>query len=175
MKELPANIFKPSESSSVRSRVIFHANGNADVWIKCHRGVLSFNDKVVLQNGDELSDKRLYAVCSKAYKGTISFYRCIMFNTPASESYNLTQNSVQIIHCIQRHHWIAASNIGCPHNSVNIHDSLYYDLDAATYQIVKNMFGGDECEVHISEEGTSTTRCKRLWNICHCFYHLNCS
>lgn len=43
----------------MRSRVIFHANGNAGVWIKCHRVVLSFDDKVVLQNSDELSDKHM--------------------------------------------------------------------------------------------------------------------
>lgn len=63
------------------------------------------------------------------------------------QCFNLPQNSIQIIHCSQRDHWIAASNIGYPQNSVNIYDSLFNDLDAATYQIIKNMLGGDECEV----------------------------
>ena len=61
--------------------------------------------------------------------------------------YNFSLNFVQIIHCLRRHHWIAASNIGCPHNSVNVYDSLFSDLDAATYKLISNMFGEDECEI----------------------------
>ena len=59
LKEPPAKILKPSESSSRSLNTIFHANGDADTWVRCHRGVLSFNDKVILQNGGELSDKHI--------------------------------------------------------------------------------------------------------------------
>ena len=52
LKEPPAKIFKPSESRSMSSRAIFHAYGKANVWVRCHWGILSFNDKATLQNGD---------------------------------------------------------------------------------------------------------------------------
>lgn len=98
-------------------------------------GVLSFNDKATLQNGDKLSDKR--AICSNAQFSLIGGLCSTLLQY---QCFNLPQNSVQIIHYSQRHHWIAASNIGYPLNSVNIYDSLFNDLDAAIYQIIKNMF-----------------------------------
>lgn len=76
--------------------------------------------------------------------------------------YNLSRSSIQIIHCSQRHHWNVASNTGCPHNSVNVYDSSFTHLDAATFQIIKNMFGGDEYEVSMRKIRTSIRRYKRL-------------
>jgi len=146
LKEPPKKIFKLSDSTSMSSRTIFHDNGEADIWVRCHRGVLSFNDKATLQNGDELSDKHIQFV-QKLIKEQFPLFGGLCSTLLQDKCFNLPQNSVQIIHCSQRHHWIAASNIGCPHNLVNIYDSLFNDLDAATYQIIKNMFGGDECEV----------------------------
>ena len=130
LKELPTKIFKSSESSSMGSRA---ASGKADVW-------------ATLQNGDELSDKRMQ-FAQKLIKEQFPLIGGVCSTLLQDKSFNLPQNSLQIIHCSERHHWIAAFNIGCPHNSVNIYDSLFNDLDAATYQIIKNMYGGDECEV----------------------------
>lgn len=144
VKEPPAKIFKP-ELSSTSSKTIFHTNG--DIWVRCHRGVLSNSDKGILQNGDELSDKHIQ-FAQKLIKEQFPHISELCSTFLQDRCYNFSQNSVQIIHCIQRHHWIAASNIGCLCNSVNVYDSLFNDLDAATYRLINNMFGGnDECKI----------------------------
>ena len=65
--------------------------------------------------------------------------------------YNLNDGSVQIIHCLSRHHWIGVSNVGCSKNSVNLYDSLFPDVDATTCALIKNMFGGDECKISMKK------------------------
>ena len=67
VKEPPTKIFKPSKSSS-SAKPVFYPTGDPHVWVKCHRGVLSFNDKAILQNSGELSNKHSYSVCSKTNK-----------------------------------------------------------------------------------------------------------
>ena len=50
-------------------------------------------------------------------------------------------NQLQVFHCRQCHHWIAASSIGCPDNaSVNIYDSVFTSLDSCTIDVIKNHF-----------------------------------
>ena len=66
--------------------------------------------------------------------------------------YNLSHDSVQIIHCLGRHHWLAASNIGCAENSVNVYDSLFADVDATTCTLIKNIIGGDKCNISMKKE-----------------------
>ena len=59
LKKPPVKIFKLLESSSMSSRAIFNASSKVDIWVRCHWGVLSFNGKVTLQNGDKLPDKHM--------------------------------------------------------------------------------------------------------------------
>ena len=50
-------------------------------------------------------------------------------------------NQLQVFHCQQRHHWIAASSIGCHDNSsVNIFDSVFTSLDSCSIDLIKNHF-----------------------------------
>ena len=58
VREPPAKNFKPSESSS-SAKQIFYTTDDAHVWVRCHRGELSFNDKAILQNGSMFSDKHI--------------------------------------------------------------------------------------------------------------------
>ena len=173
LKEPPAKIFKPSESSSRSSKTIFHANGDADTWVRCHRGVLRFNDKVILQNGGELSDKHIQ-FAQKLIKEQFPLIGGLCSTLLQDRCYNLPLNSVQIIHCLRRHHWIAASNIGCPHNSVNIYDSLFSDLDAATYKLINNMFGEDECEISMRKVQVQAG-IKDCGVFATCFHSLSCA
>ena len=48
-----------SGSSNTSLKTMFNTNNDANIWVKCHRGLLSFNDKEILQKGDELSDKHI--------------------------------------------------------------------------------------------------------------------
>lgn len=66
------------------------------------------------------------------------------------------RNKLQIIHCRERTHWIAASNIGCQDCcSVDVYDSVFTSLDPITIEVIKNHFpdvkpfqkqvGGTDC------------------------------
>jgi len=63
--------------------------------------------------------------------------------------YNLHDGSVQIIVGITG--LIAVSNVGYNKNSVNVYDSLFPDVNAATSALIKNMLGGDECEISMKK------------------------
>ena len=52
-----------------------------------------------------------------------------------------TENTVQIIYCNKRSHWITASTKFCKFGQVNIYDSIFNKLDAETRITMKQMFG----------------------------------
>ena len=52
-----------------------------------------------------------------------------------------TANTVQIIHCEKRSHWIVASIIFAKSGCVNIYDTMFARLDAETRATVKKVFG----------------------------------
>ena len=127
-----------------------HANGDTEIWVQYDRTRLNLNDKIILQRGDELSDKHIqYA--QKLIKEQFPFIGGLFSTLLQEKCYNLHDGSVQIIHCLSRHHWIAVSNVGCNKNSVNVYDSLFPDVDATTCALIKNMFGGDECEISMKK------------------------
>ena len=60
VEEPPAKVLKSGSSSMHMSlKTMFKTNDDANIWIKCHRGLLSLNDKEISQKGDELSDKHM--------------------------------------------------------------------------------------------------------------------
>ena len=50
------------------------------------------------------------------------------------------KNKIQIIHCLQRQHWIVATTVGCEANMVKVYDSMFYSVDHATEKVVVNLF-----------------------------------
>ena len=96
-----------------------------------------------MQRGDELSDKH-NQFAQKLINEQFPLIRRLFSTLLQERCYN---GSVQIIHCLSRYHWIAVSNAGCSKNLVNVYDSLFPDVDATTCALIKNMFGGDECEI----------------------------
>ena len=52
-----------------------------------------------------------------------------------------TTNTIQIIHCKKRKHWIVASTKWCKPGDINIYDTLFSKLDAEGRHIIKQMFG----------------------------------
>jgi Ulp1 family protease len=49
-------------------------------------------------------------------------------------------DAVQVLHT-RGNHWIVASTIGCSVGEVNVFDSLYSSVDAATLNLLKQLFG----------------------------------
>ena len=52
-----------------------------------------------------------------------------------------TANTIQIIGCKKRRHWIVASTKWCKPGDVNIYDTLFIKLNTEGWGIVKQMFG----------------------------------
>ena len=50
------------------------------------------------------------------------------------------ENKLQIIHS-RGNHWIVVSSIGCETGVVNVHDSIYEEIDSNTQEVVFNIFG----------------------------------
>ncbi len=83
-------------------------------------------DKENLQNGGWLSDAHVYAA-SKLLKNQYPTQNGLL--SPLPLYHNLVWKSsntdfIQIIN-VCGHHWVCASNIGCPPNSCCVYDSLY--------------------------------------------------
>ena len=141
---------KSSSSASVQATLNLHTNGDTEIWVQCDRTWLNLNDKIILQRGDELSDKHIL-FAQKLIKEQYPLVGGLFSTLVQEKCYNLNHDSVQILHCLGRHHWIAASNVGCTENSVNVYDSLFSDVDATTCTLIKNMFGGDECKISMKK------------------------
>jgi len=50
------------------------------------------------------------------------------------------QNKLQIIHCRSRQHWIVASTLNCPLGEVKVFDSMFYNCDQETEDVIANLF-----------------------------------
>ena len=139
-----------SSSDSSMSVQTTYANGDTEIWVQYYRRRLNLNDKIILQRGDELSDKHIQ-FAQKLIKEQFPFIGGLFSTLLQEKCYNLHDGSDQIIHCLGRHHWIAVSSVGCNKNSVHVYDSLFPDVDATTCALIKNIFGGDECEISMKK------------------------
>ena len=56
-----------------------------------------------------------------------------------------TANTIQIIYCTRRKHWITVSTKGCAPGEVNVYDTIFDKLDYETRDIIKRMFSVKNC------------------------------
>ena len=52
-----------------------------------------------------------------------------------------TVNTIKIVHCNKRKHWVTVTTKWCQRNKVNVYDMLFNKLDFETKRVVKKMFG----------------------------------
>ena len=148
--ELESSTSSRDSCVSVQATLDLHVNGGTEIWVQHDRTRLNVNDKIILEEGEELSDKHIQ-FAQKLIKEQFPSFGGLFSPLLQDKCYNLHDGSVQIIHCLSRHHWIAVSNVGCNENSVNLYDSSFRDVDPTTYALIKNMFGGDQCEVSMKK------------------------
>ena len=73
------------------------------------------------------------------------------------------ENSVQIVHCAARHHWILATTVDCKQGEVKIFDSIFFNCDKETLKTMHTLF-----EL-ISEHPTITMcRCQKQGGTTDC-------
>ena len=51
-----------------------------------------------------------------------------------------TVNTIQIVHCNKRKHWVTVTSKWCQRNKVNVYDTLFNKLDFETKRVIKKMF-----------------------------------
>ena len=112
-----------------------------NVWVQCDVCTLNFEDKKIIETGMELTDRHIqYAQqLAKIQFSTIDGL-CSTLLQNKSHNY-LLHNSVQVIFCNSRSHWIMISNMNCNKEVVNVYDSLFKVLDDETMDVIKNYFG----------------------------------
>ena len=84
----------------------------SDVWVKYDTCVLNVKDKEIVDTGMELTD-RYIQFSQHLIKKQFSTIGGLCSTLLQKKRHDLPQNSIKIIFCTIRHHWIVASNMDC--------------------------------------------------------------
>ena len=109
-------------------------------WVSCGKHTLNISDKIVVESANELTDKHIqmaqYLIkCQFPLVGGLQ-------NTLKQQQLMIgcTADTMQVIHCNRRKHWIIASTKGCPAGVVNVYDTIFDKLDHESRGIIKRIF-----------------------------------
>ena len=118
---------------------------NYSEWVRRDKSVLSITDKMIIESGDELTDQHIQ-MAQYLLKSQFPLIGGL-YNTLKQRQrvIGCTTNTIQIIYCSRREHWIMVSTKGCPAGEVNVYDSIFDKLDYETRDIVKRMFLVKNC------------------------------
>ena len=93
--------------------------------------------------GAELSDLHIN-LAQRILKEQFSHINGLESTLLQGKRYTLTEdmvkNKIQIIHCLERHHWITASTVNNAPGEVTIMDSIFKSIDQETKLTVSNLF-----------------------------------
>ena len=53
---------------------------------------------------------------------------------------NHVENKIQIIHCLHKEHWIAATTVGCEANVIKVYDLNFHSIDHTIEEVIINLF-----------------------------------
>ena len=114
--------------------------GNRTLCITFDRHILQMIDKAVLEHGEELSDQHIQ-MAQSIVKKQFSLLGGLQ-NTLLQEQIVIgcTVNTIQIVHCNKRKHWVTVTTKWCQRNKVNVYDTLFNKLDFETKCVIKKMF-----------------------------------
>ena len=113
------------------------------IWVTFERSVLYASDKLLIENGKELNDKHIHyaqSMIKKQFPSVGGLCSTLFQNKLPSKSYT-SANTIQIVHCKRRKHWITISTKWCKNNWVAVYDSLFKRLDVETRNTIMKMFG----------------------------------
>ena len=113
-----------------------------DMWVMHGKHSLKFIDKAVIEQGEELNDKHIQVaqyLAKTQFPVTGGPESTLLQGKKRKGS--CTVNTVQIIYCDKRRHWITASTKFSKPGKVDIYDTMFRKLDAETRTTVKQLFG----------------------------------
>lgn len=97
----------------------------SSIWITYEgRYSLQENDRLIIQQGGELTDEHINFSQNliRTQFPLIGGLKSTLLQQKSMKG-SCTANTIQIIHCQKRRHWIVASTIWCKPEDVNIYDS----------------------------------------------------
>ena len=102
-------------------------------------------EKIIM--GEELSDVEInYAQrLLKEKHPNVSGLRTTLYKGKIPE----IEDSVQIVHCSTRHHWITVSTINCKDGEVRVLDSLFTNCDKETEAVIRGLYQRDTENIRI--------------------------
>ena len=119
-----------------------------DIWVTYDRNTLKHSDKKIIEDGSQLTDKHIQ-LAQTLIRGQFPRIGGLQSTLLQERYHNLPSNSIQVVHCLKRHHWIVASNVLSASGHVHIYDSLHTTTDEESTELVKNMFGTEDSFVNI--------------------------
>jgi len=112
------------------------------VGVTFRKCVLYVTDKLLIENGFELTDKHMQFAQNiiKIQHPLIGgLYSTLLQGKPYSCGCR-TANTIQIVYCKKRKYWITISTKRCKGDQVAVYDSLFTWLDAETRATIMKMF-----------------------------------
>ena len=139
---LNGGALEPSKSTTQSNQFSSPQPEQSAVWATFERCVLLVSDKVLIENGEELTDKHMqFTQCmiKKQFPSIGGLYSTLLQDKPPSFR-SRTANTIQVVHCKKRKHWITTSTKWCKDNQVAVYDSVFVRLDAETRTTIMKIF-----------------------------------
>ena len=118
--------------------------------------------------GDELSDSEIdhaQRLLQARHPG-VNGLRLTLYKGKLSDAVN----SVQIVHCPARHHWITTTTMNCKAGRVKVFDSLFTNCDKETMEIIYNLYQQNTEKLdHYYVTMSKAKWGEGLWSVCYCF------
>lgn len=97
------------------------------MWVTFERCALYTIDKLLIENGSELTDKDIYFAQSNIksqYPSLGGLHSTLLQEKPYFRGCR-TANTIQIVYCKNRRHWVTVSTKWCNGDKVAVYDSLF--------------------------------------------------
>ena len=100
---------------------------STEVWVRFQRSSLTLKDKCKIEDGSRLTDKHIGFANSLISRQFLGLRSTLLPNS----YYCFPLQSIQLIFCEEREHWIVASNVmqTSDHRNINVYDSLFTELN----------------------------------------------
>ena len=135
----------PSKKSKVENVLpvnvdnVVDTSPSQEVWLKCYGCFMIQSDKVILEGGGQLSDRHInYAqiLLQKQFPLVQGLGNTLLQSRKPLQA---IKQGLQILHD-RGNHWLVASNIGCPENTINLYDSAFSNVSDGTWKVIQNLF-----------------------------------
>ena len=106
-----------------------------DIWITYNHNTLKQSDKKIIEDGSQLTDKHIH-LAKTLISGQYPKISGLQSTLLQERYHNLPSNSIQIVHCLKRHHWIVTSYILSASDHMHVYDSLHTTTDEESIELV---------------------------------------